>query len=115
MTLGQRQRLFMKLVPRLIDEIYAKGYECTGGELYRTPEQALIYAQNGRGIAQSLHQVKAAIDLNLFKDGVFLQDTESHLPFGEFWESLHPNCRWGGRYKTRPDGNHYELLDRPRS
>lgn len=28
MTLGEKQRLFMKLLPRLIDRIYEAGYEC---------------------------------------------------------------------------------------
>jgi hypothetical protein len=25
---------------------------------------------------------------------------------GEFWEGLHPLCRWGGRFN---DGNHYSI------
>ena len=101
----------MELLPLLLIEIKSRGYKVRGGELYRTPEQALIYAKQGRGIAASLHQVKCAIDLNLFKDGAYLSATEDHRPFGEFWESLHPHCRWGGRYN---DGNHYEFLEAPR-
>lgn len=112
MNLGQRQRLFGKLAPLLMMEIHSRGFEYTFGEAYRTPEQALIYAKQGRGIARSLHQIKCAIDLNLFKDGVYLETTEAHRQFGEFWESLHPNCRWGGRYN---DGNHYEFLEKPRT
>ena len=58
--------------------------------------------------------MKLAIDLDLFKDGegfemgckVYLTKTEDHRKLGEFWESLHPLCRWGGRFG---DGNHYSL------
>lgn len=103
----------MQLMILLVAEIFRRGKKCRGGELYRTPEQAAIYAANGRGIAKSLHQVKCAIDLNLFDEqGNYLETTEAHKEFGDYWESLHPNCRWGGRYR---DGNHYELLDRPRT
>jgi hypothetical protein len=112
MTLGERQRKFMRLLPRLIDEAHRLGYELTGGELMRTPEQALLYAKQGRGIAASLHQVRCAIDLNLFKDGKYLDKNEDHRELGRFWESLDPCCRSGVRYN---DGNHYELLDKPRT
>jgi hypothetical protein len=54
----------------------------------------------------SNHKQRLAIDFNLFKDGVFLQGTEDHRPLGEYWESLDPLCRWGGRFN---DGNHYSI------
>lgn len=107
MTLGDNQRLFAKDVGKLLVWIYEHGYAVTLGEAQRTPEMAAIYAKDGRGIADSLHILKLAIDLNLFKDGKYLGDTESHRPLGEFWESLDIANRWGGRFK-RPDGNHYE-------
>ncbi len=108
MTLSERQRLFAKLVPRLIDKIYSSGDECTLGEALRTQEMADLYAKQGKGIKNSLHLKKLAIDLNLFKGGQYVSDTEAHRPYGEFWETLHPRCRWGGRFK---DGNHYELQE----
>lgn len=97
----------MFLLPRLLDYIHAAGYEVTGGELWRTPEQAAINEERGIGTATSLHRDRLAIDLNLFKNGVFLTSTEDHREFGEFWESLHPLCAWGGRFN---DGNHYSLM-----
>jgi hypothetical protein len=97
----------MFLLPRLLDYIHAAGYEVTGGELWRTPEQAAINAERGIGTETSLHRDRLAIDLNLFKNGVFLTSTEDHREFGEFWESLHPLCAWGGRFN---DGNHYSLM-----
>lgn len=108
MTLRQKQSLFVRLVALLICEAQMKGYELTFGEAYRTPEQAALNAKAGKGIANSLHTQRLAIDLNLFKDGAFLTSTEAHRPIGEFWESLHELCRWGGRF-TKPDGNHYAL------
>ena len=106
MTLRQKQSLFAELVPRLIDKAYWLGYEITLGEAYRSPEEAARLARLGKGIKDSLHCKKLAIDLNLFKDGVYLSSTESHRELGEFWETLDPLCRWGGRFG---DGNHYSL------
>jgi len=64
------------------------------------------YEQAGKGIKESLHCKRLAVDLNLFSpDGDYLSDTESHRVFGEFWESLDPKNKWGGRFS---DGNHYQ-------
>lgn len=52
----------------------------------------------------SLHYIGLAIDLNLFKNGEYLKDTNDHKELGEFWESL--GGSWGGRFN---DGNHYSL------
>lgn len=133
MTLGEKQRLFMKLLGKLIEWAYANGYELTEGDAFRSDEQAAINAigfdgrnkvaimiqqdfpqlaaslqNNGRafGILYSVHQDRLAMDVNLFRDGVYLSDTESHKPLGEYWESLHPLARWGGKFK---DGNHYSV------
>lgn len=106
MTLGDKQRLFTNLLGKLIVWCYEQGYGLTLGEAYRPPETAQYYANKGVGIVNSLHIIKLAIDLNLFKDGNYLSTTEDHLPIGEYWESLHELCRWGGRFG---DGNHYSL------
>ena len=108
MTLREQQSLFIKLLPRLIDYAYAMGYELTGGELQRSKAQAEANAASGAGISNSLHLIRLAIDLNLFKDGQFLAETEAHRLLGQFWKTLHPDCRWGGDF-TKPDGNHYSL------
>ena len=108
MTLGERQRLFVQLVAKLIEFAYEAGYGLTFGETYRTPEQAMLNAQKGTGIAHSLHTLRLAIDFNLFKDGVYLTDSESHQPLADYWKTLHPDCAWGGDFPKR-DGNHYSL------
>jgi hypothetical protein len=58
------------------------------------------------GHKKSTHKMKLAIDLDLFLYGQYVVDTETHRALGEFWESLHPLCRWGGRFG---DGNHYSI------
>jgi hypothetical protein len=105
MTLSEQQASFAYDVARLITHIFSKGYTCTLGEVFRTKEQAEIYVKQGKGTLRSLHCERLAIDINLFKDGRYLAATESHREFGEFWESLSPLNRWGGRFG---DGNHYE-------
>lgn len=108
-TLGDKQRLFTRLVGLLIEYAYQQGYELTFGEAFRTPEQAKAHAKVGKGIANSLHSMRLAIDLNLFKDGAFLTRSEDHAPLGVFWKSLHPECCWGGDFRPMQDGNHYSL------
>jgi hypothetical protein len=49
--------------------------------------------------------LRLAIDINLFKDGVYLESTEHHRQLGEWWEAQ--GGTWGGRFK-QPDGNHYQ-------
>lgn len=108
MSLGERQRLFCSLLPRLLDKIYEDGYACTIGDAYRDPRSHGAQGESGPyGRARSAHKNKLAIDLNLFKDGKYLADTESHRAFGEYWESLHVLCCWGGRFQ---DGNHYSIV-----
>lgn len=63
-------------------------------------------ARTGKGIVNSYHTKKLAIDLNLFKDGKYLTSTESHRQFGEYWKTLDPECTWGGDFKNS-DGNHF--------
>jgi hypothetical protein len=107
-TLGPQQRRFLPFVARLIDFAYSQGFELTAGELYRTPEQAALNAKSGAGIAHSLHTQRLAVDLQLFKDGIYLTDTAAYTPLGVFWEGLDPDACWGGRF-SKPDGNHFSL------
>ena len=109
MTLSEKQRLFVRLSAEHDLWCYANGYELTDGESYRTPEQAALNAAKGTGILNSLHTKRLARDKNLFIAGVYQTTTEAHRPLGEKWESMHPLCRWGGRF-SKPDGNHYSIF-----
>ena len=107
MRLGDKQRLFMTLLPRLIDRAHELGYEVSLGDGYRDPRVfGEIGERDGYGHPRSAHKQRLAIDLNLFLDGVYCRKNEDHEQLGTFWESLHPECRWGGRFN---DGNHYSM------
>ncbi len=106
MTLSKKQQEFAWDVSHLIKKINAEGYACTFGEAYRTPEQAKLNAIKGIGIANSLHCKRLAVDLNLFKDGVYLAGGEHYKQFGEYWCSLNPLNRYGGDWDK--DGIHGE-------
>lgn len=100
LTTSQKQRVFSLLVARLIIHAYSLGYEITFGEAYRAP-----------GTKSSLHPKRLAIDLNLFKDGRYLEKTEDHAILGTWWElqsTAQYTCAWGGRFE---DGNHYSITD----
>lgn len=103
-TLREKQSRFTRMVADLIIFAYNNGYELTLNEAYRPPETAINYVKQGKGIKYSLHGLKLAIDLNLFKNGKYLTSTEDHKPLGEYWESI--GGTWGGRFN---DGNHYSL------
>lgn len=110
MNLGKTQRKFSYLVSLLIGFIYNKGYEVTFGEAYRPEYTADYMRKTGKGISNSNHTRRLAIDLNLFKDDKFLTTTEDHKIFGEYWEKIgeenNVKTRWGGRFN---DGNHYSI------
>jgi hypothetical protein len=109
MSLSEKQQQFAILVAKLILWADEQGYAVTFGEAYRTPEQAALNAKKGSGIANSLHTVRLAVDLNLFKNGKYLSNSEDHKPLGDYWKSLGAECCWGGDFKPRADGNHYSL------
>ena len=108
MSLSQKQQLFTLMVSKLITWAYANNYTLTFGEAYRTPEQAALNAKAGKGISNSLHTKRLAIDMNLFIDGVYRIASEDYKPLGEYWESLGNGAAWGGRF-SKPDGNHFSL------
>jgi hypothetical protein len=105
-TLLQQQILFSHLTIQLYQKIEELGYQWTYGETWRDPRIATLDAGDGKGIIRSLHIVRLAIDINLFKGGTYLATTLDHAPFGVYWKTLHPLCRWGGDFG---DGNHYSL------
>lgn len=108
-TLYDKQVRFAAMVAQLIARAFEEGYEVTLGEAWRSPEEAARLANAGRGIRNSLHCERLAIDLNLFRYGVYLDKTESHRPLGEWWESI--GGTWGGRFG---DGNYYSLAHKGR-
>lgn len=107
MSLVNKQSLFTVAIAKLILWANEQGYKLTFGEAYRTPAQAKLNAKSGVGISNSLHTERLAVDFNLFINGVYQERTEAYKPLGEYWESL--GGAWGGRFKSRPDGNHFSF------
>lgn len=105
----QKRSRFSQSVPLLLNFMTLRGYQYTLGQVERTQAEASANAAAGKGIAKSLHLEGLAVDINLFRDGVYLGDSTAHLIFGQFWKSLWPDCRWGGDFKPIPDGNHYSI------
>ncbi len=98
---------FTRLVPKLLEKAWDLGYEVTLGDAFRDPRvHGDFGVKVGYGAARSVHKKRLAIDLNLFKYGQFLPGTEAHRALGEWWETQHPQARWGGRFA---DGNHYSF------
>ncbi len=136
MTKSEYQRLFFRLACQWGVELQRLDLEATFGEARRSDEQAEIHAlgpanrnalvvllqrvplfsrlaaaianNTGSGISRSLHLDGLALDVNLFSKGVYQADGASPawVAAGKLWESLHPLCRWGGRWG---DGNHISL------
>jgi len=114
MSVSQEQGRFAQHVALLLQYIAKKGLYCSLGEAYRTPEQAELYAKEGKGIVDSLHCKRLAIDLNLYNlRGQYLSDYQDYEPFGVYWESLDPINRWGGFFVSKygghiVDSDHFE-------
>lgn len=94
MTLREQQSKFVYMVALLILHAYQLGYELTFGDAYATTGHKV----------NSYHYKRLAIDLNLFKDGVYQDTTEAHKPLALYWESIGGTA--GYRFN---DGNHYSL------
>lgn len=114
MDIHSAQAAFALDVTKLIAFIFSQGYTCTLGEVYRTPEQAQIDAAEHKGIIDSLHCQRLAIDLNLFSpSGEYLSDSKEYRQFGIFWESLSPHNRAGVFFVEKygghlVDADHFE-------
>ena len=120
MKLGVKQRLFHRMffhsfMPRAWEWAKANGIEIVVSETWRDPVTAAANQRKGVGIANSLHCEKLAVDLQLFRDGDYIEDTKEYAPLGLLWESFSTTvggevieCCWGGRFNRR-DGGHFSL------
>jgi hypothetical protein len=106
-ALVDRQAKFLLSACKLIEYATSLGYQVTGGELERTQEQAALYVKQGKGILNSLHCQRLAIDLNMYLNGMLKADKKSLELVGKYWESL--GGTWGGRFKAYDDSRHFEM------
>ena len=107
-SLSDLQQLFALSVSQLIRFAEANGYGVTFGEAWRSTATARLDAEQGIGIANSLHIQRLAIDLNLFKQGEYTSDIADYKVLGDYWKTLHPDARWGGDF-SHPDPDHYSF------
>ena len=110
--LSIKQRKHARLIPRLVDKFHELGYELSHGDAYR--DKRCNY-----GHWDSAHRNRLANDYNVFKDGVYLKEGKAFKEVGEYWESLDPDCCWGGRFgESSPgagdgwDGGHFSTVYR---
>jgi hypothetical protein len=97
MTLRQKQSNFSLALAKLIIYAYSLGYEITFGD---------VFAKTGHKVG-SVHYLRLAGDLNLFKDGKWL-DTgvemeKGHNLLHDYWDTL------GGAKRIAKDLNHYSF------
>jgi len=95
---GARVRFTILFATKLIPKAIELGFETAFDEITQH--------QNAGHMANSLHYMGCAGDLILYKDGIYKPQTENYKELGEYWESLDPNCKWGGRWG---DGNHFSF------
>lgn len=105
LPLRAKQERFALMIAHLIVWAFERGYTVTLGDAYRDPR---VFGEQGQrkgyGRLYSAHKHRLAVDLNLFRGGHYLSDTESHAELGAQWESM--GGSWGGRFE---DGNHYSI------
>lgn len=109
LSLREKQSIFVREIANLIIYAGSQGYELTFGEAYRSKEEAERLANADKGIKNSLHTVRLAIDLMLFKGGKYLTNTKDYEFLGLYWEAKSvPDLQycWGGRFN---DGNHFSI------
>lgn len=101
MTLGQKQRKFMKMTSLLLAFVNTlPGHELTAGRGH-------VPGAKVKSGKPSCHALKLAHDWNLFINGVYQKKTSAHAALGKFWKER--GGSWGGDFVDNPDGNHYSL------
>lgn len=104
LSLRQARCEFTRLVARLIDKaiLLGKVPALDEGMERLTPKDP-----TSDHMKNSCHHVGLALDLILYDQaGNYLTKTEDYRRLGEWWETLHPLARWGGRFN---DGNHFSF------
>lgn len=103
MAMQPAQSEFVVAVAHLIFKATELGYQLTFGDAYRD-------SRCSHWTETSFHGKRLAIDFNLFRNGLWLQNTADHRPLGEYWQ-ISCGGTWGGNFAA-PDGNHYSWGER---
>ena len=108
MSLNAKQVEFTRNVGKLLQYASLSSQPVILAEAYRTPYQAAEYARTGKGIKNSAHCKKLAVDLFRFRDGTVSWHWHDYQSLGRYWCSLDPLNRWGGDFKNR-DAVHFSM------
>ena len=100
MRLSKEQRKFTHHVGQLIMFAFARDYEITFGEGFRSPQEQIRLYNEGKSQIRvgGNHGRRLAVDFNLFKNDRVTWEWEDYKPLGDYWESLDENNRWGGDF-----------------
>ncbi len=96
MTLGQKQEEFSVMIAKLILWGDLQGYKMRLGEGYDDDNEGHMKG--------SLHYIKLAQDIFIFKPGTKEQDLEAHERMHDAWDAL------GGAPRIEEDMNHYSIV-----
>jgi hypothetical protein len=103
MRCTQALSYFITQIPREIP-----GHQVTFGEAHRPTWVATEYARRGLGIATSLHTQRLAVDLMLFKNGVYQTQSAAYRPLADLWKAIAPAFEVvPGAGIDFNDGNHF--------
>jgi len=95
MKLGEAQENFSVMIAKLILWADGQGYKVRMGEGYDD--------DNTGHMKGSLHYIKLAQDLFVYKPGATEQDMEAHRRMHDCWDQL------GGAPRIEKDMNHYSV------
>jgi hypothetical protein len=86
------QNIFLTNIVTLMDSVYSKPSYSVNID-----HHVDVTAGPTEEIAK-LRQSKLSLNINLFKDAVYLTETSDYAELGQLWKSLHPLNVWGGDF-----------------
>lgn len=84
------QDVFLTNIVTLMDSVYTKpGYSIN-------VDHHVDVSKGSNKDIKALREAKLSLNLNLFKDGVYLTETPDYAELGQLWKSLNQSNIWGG-------------------
>lgn len=126
MKLSHRQQIFTRNIAKLIQRAETLEIGLTFGDAWRSRSQMLlnyygydvvktrdkpilVKRKPTSKTLNSRHGVRLAVDFNFFINGELTYNKHKLQCLGDYWESLHPNNRWGGNWTSFIDTPHFEM------
>ncbi len=115
--LREAQDRFCKHQAFLVGFARSQRFTMSVGDAWRVPDYQKYHVKKGVSwTLNSQHLKRLAIDFNFFLDDYYLFSDKSRLDedkrlieqVGDYWERLHPNNVWGGRWVKNFDPAHFQ-------